>query len=124
MRRVVRFQQQRLRLMRPIHSSESAAASRKPRARSIAVSAPVTGCVIVKRGAKAVTAQVPSKGAVLEGGEEPSDSIEDARSAVLWLLHRCYANSKLALQIKSGEWEDGFIQGADVEVLLHLPPLP
>ena len=57
-------------LMRRTHSSDSVAASRNPRARSIAVSPAVIALVIVKRGAKPLTSQLPPEGAVLEGGEE------------------------------------------------------
>jgi len=57
-------------LMRRTHSSDSIAASRNPRARSIAVSPAVIALVIVKWGAKPLTSQLPPKGAVLEGGEE------------------------------------------------------
>ena len=49
---------------------DSVAASRNPRARSIAVSPAVMALVIVKRGAKLLTSELAPEGAVLKGGEE------------------------------------------------------
>ena len=57
-------------LMRRTHSSDNVAASRNPRARSIAVSPAVIALVMVKRGAKRSCSQLAAEGAVLERGEE------------------------------------------------------
>jgi hypothetical protein len=57
-------------LMRRTQSSDSVAASRNPRARSIAVSPAVMALEMVKREERAFISEFPSEGAVLEGGEE------------------------------------------------------
>jgi hypothetical protein len=46
--------------MRRTHSADSVAASRNPRARSMAVRPEVMALVMVKRGAKTVTSEAPS----------------------------------------------------------------
>ena len=56
--------------MRRTQLSDSVAASRNPRARSIAVSPAVMALEMVKREGRASISEFPSEGAVLEGGEE------------------------------------------------------
>ena len=85
-------------LMRRTHSSDSVAASRNPRARSIAVSPAVMALVIVKRGAKRVISELPAEGAVLEGGEERVQLGQRGAVRGLQLLHGGDAAGEFALQ--------------------------
>src|SRR3569623_1420327 len=85
-------------LMRATHSSDSVAASRKPRARSSAVNPAVMVLVIEKRGTSTATSELAAKGPVLEGGEEFVETGEGRALQNLELFERGSPRGERILQ--------------------------
>jgi hypothetical protein len=90
-------------LIRRIHSSERVAASRNPRARSIAVNPAVMALVMVKRGVKAAMSELAAKGPVLEGGEEGVELCEGGALGGFQPLHHGELLGKGLLKRKRGD---------------------
>src|SRR6266508_4455577 len=116
-------------LMRRTHSSDSVAASRNPRARSIAVNPAVMAFVIVKRGAKLLTSQLASEGAVLEGGEERVQLGERGAVASPQVLHGGKAAGKVTLEGKGWDrighrLDDAHVQASHYGPLGRLIEIP